>query len=172
MKIFFYIFLTIAALSSVGILVNRNVFHAALFLLACLLAIAGIYVIALAEFVAVTQILVYAGGILVVILFAIMLTSRLNGTPFVITNKKWFAGLLVGVSIFLVLLNVLMRDKIFSANSMNNFSFDSTHINTIGKEFMTGYLLPFELAGVLLLITLIGAAVTASFRKNEPLDSE
>jgi NADH-quinone oxidoreductase subunit J len=172
MKIIFYVFLTVAVLSSVGILINRNVFHAALLLLACLLAIAGIYVIALAEFVAVTQILVYAGGIVVVILFAIMLTSRINGRPFVVSNKKWFAGLLVGVALFLVLLNVLIRDQIFSVDLMNNFSFRSNTLNQLGIQFMTGYLLPFEVAGVLLLITLIGAAVMASFRKNEPLDSE
>ena len=92
----FYFFEALTAAAAIGILFVRNVFYAALLLLVCLLSVAGIYVMAFAEFIAVTQILVYVGGILVLIIFGIMLTSRISGKPLVVTNRYWFAALLTG----------------------------------------------------------------------------
>ncbi len=83
-SILFYPFALLAAVAAVAILVVRNVFYGALWLLTCLLSVAAIYVLANAEFVAVTQILIYAGGIAVVILFGVMLTSRVAGVPLVV----------------------------------------------------------------------------------------
>ena len=69
----FYFFEAVAAISSIALVFIRNVFYGALLLISCLLALAGIYVLAFAEFIAVTQIMVYAGGILVVIILGIKL---------------------------------------------------------------------------------------------------
>ena len=88
----FYIFEAVAALSSIALIFIRNVFYGALFFIACLLALAGIYVLAFAEFIAVTQILVYAGGILVVIIFGIMLTTKISGKPLVVEHAYDFQG--------------------------------------------------------------------------------
>lgn len=169
MMVVFYLFIALAALSSLGILFIRNVFHAALLLLVCLLAIAGLYVLAFAEFLAVTQILIYAGGILVVIIFGIMLTSKLSGIPLIVTNKKWFAGALVGVPLFYLLINFLRHENFFQHDLSYDVQGNWNPVNLIGIDFMTNYLLPFEVAGVLLLVTLIGAAVTASFKDNQPV---
>lgn len=167
MIIMFYLFIALAALSSLGILFIRNVFYAALLLLVCLVAIAGLYILAFAEFLAVTQILIYAGGILVLIIFGIMLTSKLSGVPLVASNKKWFAGSLVGVTLFYLLINFLRHENFFQQDITYDGQEKWKPVNLIGIDFMTGYLLPFEVAGVLLLIALIGAAVTASFKDNQ-----
>ena len=102
-SILFYTFEAVAALSSIALIFVRNVFHGALLLITCLIALAGIYVLAFAEFVAVTQILVYAGGILVVIIFGIMLTTKLSGRPLLIEHTYGFSGTLAGLLFFVLL---------------------------------------------------------------------
>lgn len=167
MKLLLYVFIAMAGLSSFGILLIRNVFHGALLLLMCLLAIAGLYVLLFAELLAVTQILVYAGGILVVIIFGIMLTTKLSGKPLVVTDNKWLAGVMVGVPVFYLLANFILQEKIEILTTKTPTNNKWSSINSIGIEIMTDYLLPFEIAGLLLLIALVGAAVIASFRKRE-----
>lgn len=161
----FYAFSFLAISASIGILFTRQLFHGALLLLICLLSIAGIYVVAYGEFVAVTQILVYAGGILVIIIFGIMLTTKIAGKPPTMTSNKWFAGMLLGVPLMISLLVLISRQD-FSRSGMGHVS-TGTAINRIGIELMTDYLLPFEVAGILLLVALIGAAVAASEHKKE-----
>src|SRR5689334_22515660 len=99
----FYFFMFIAAASAAGILLIKNVFKGALLLLICLLSLAAVYVLAFAEFVAITQIMIYAGGILVVIIFGIMLTSKISGKPLVVQNANWFGGLLVSITLLVLL---------------------------------------------------------------------
>lgn len=166
MMILLYTFMALTGISALGILFIKNVFHAALLLLVCLLSIAGIYVLNFAELVAVTQILVYAGGILVILLFGIMLTSRLSGKTLLVNNNRWFEGMLVGVPLFILLCIFLIKET-FSKKAINPEPGNWNNINLIGINFMTDYLLPFEVAGILLLIALIGAAVVASYKRNE-----
>jgi len=157
----FYAFEFLAALSAVSILFVKNVFYGALLLIICLLSLAGIYVISNAEFIAVTQILIYAGGVLVLIIFGVMLTVRIAGKPLAVKNQNWFAGVLVGLS-FLILLTKLFSETIFYSSDPISVEQRYTAINQIGILLMTDYMFPFEVAGVLLLIALIGAAVVAS----------
>jgi NADH-quinone oxidoreductase subunit J len=102
MMILFYMFVVLTGVSALGILFIKNVFHAALLLLVSLLSIAGIYIINFAELVAVTQILIYAGGILILLIFGIMLTSRLSGKPLIVTNNRWAEGVLVGIPLLIL----------------------------------------------------------------------
>lgn len=162
----FYIFALLAVAAGVGILITRQLFHGALMLLVCLLCIAGIYVLALAELVAVTQILIYAGGVVVIIIFGIMLTTRISGKPLVVTNNKWFAGILVGLSMMSVLI-VLVSRQDFGTPGVFESPSDFTIINQLGIALMTDYLLPFEVAGILLLVALVGAAVSALTRNDQ-----
>jgi NADH:ubiquinone oxidoreductase subunit 6 (subunit J) len=157
----FYAFELFAALSAVAILFVKNIFYGALLLIVCLLSLAGIYVISNAEFIAVTQILIYAGGVLVLIIFGVMLTTRISGKPLVVKSHNWFAGTLVGLS-FLIVLIILFSDSGFYTNNPVAVEQRYTSINKIGILLMTDYMLPFEVAGILLLIALIGAAVVAS----------
>lgn len=164
-QIVLYLFIALTVVAAGGILFIRNVFHGALLLLVCLLSIAGIYVLLYAEFVAVTQILIYAGGVLVVIIFGIMLTSKIAGKALTVKNNKWFAGSLTGL-ILMGMLFFSLSSHIFPHNVQQQAP-EANAVQTIGISLMTDYLIPFETAGILLLLALIGAAVMASETQNE-----
>ncbi len=164
-SILFYTFEALAALSSIALIFVRNVFHGALLLITCLLALAGIYVLAFAEFVAVTQILVYAGGILVVIIFGIMLTTKLSGKPLLIEHAYRFSGTLAGSLFFAMLVFTIASESFKNLPPPTAL----TEIRTIGVGLMTDFALPFEVAGILLLVALIGAAIIASSTKTKKM---
>jgi len=162
-SIMFYFFALVAALSAISMVFVKNVFYGALLLIVCLLSVAGIYVLAFAEFVAVVQILIYAGGILVVIIFGIMLTSRIAGKPLLVQHANKFLGLLVSGVMF-VLLVYLFSQQSFTHTSLPPQP--EKQIGKIGVGLITDFVLPFEIAGVLLLAALIGASVLASTMKS------
>lgn len=155
-----YVFEILAGLSALSILFVKNVFHAAILLIVCLLSLAGVFVLYNAEFIAVTQILIYAGGILVLILFAIMLTSRMAGKPLLVRNQYVFGATLMCACIAASLILLFYQQRFHSTPALKTSQYNE--INRIGIGLMTDYVLPFEVAGVLLLIVLLGAAVTAS----------
>ena len=159
----FYLFVVAAGSSALGILLIRNVFKAALLLLICLLSLAALYVMAFAEFVAVTQIMIYAGGILVVIIFGIMLTSKISGKTLVAGHTNVFSGMLAGLMIAGLLFSLVAKN--FSRDIISQENFNT--VSETGNQLMTTYMLPFEIAGLLLLIALIGAAVIASSAKSK-----
>lgn len=156
----FYVFAGVAALSAVAILLTRNVFHATLLLIVCLLSVAAIFVLGMAEFVAVTQILVYAGGVLVLIIFGVMLTSKISGKALMVKNQYRLRGPLIGLALFTLLCLLFSESHFIDGARMESQQFNS--INQIGIGLMSDYVFPLEVAGVLLLVALIGAAVVAS----------
>ena len=156
----FYFFAMIAAVSALILGIVRHVFHGALLLIVCLLALAGIYVLAFAEFVAITQILIYAGGILVVIIFGIMLTTR-SEKPLLVEHTNIFAGILLAMGFFGALTFMVTNETLFAADPAAK-TLSLSHVNTIGVSLMTTYMLPFEASGILLLMALVGAAVIGS----------
>lgn len=155
-----WFFIVTTALSAVVILFSKNVFKAALMLLICLLSIAALYILANAEFIGVTQILIYAGGILVLVLFGIMLTSKLSGKPLKVSNDNLFSATLMGATVFGMLVLFFQNYLV-----LNEVTLPSQSVQNIGISLMTDFSLPFELAGILLLVALIGAAVITSFMK-------
>jgi NADH:ubiquinone oxidoreductase subunit 6 (subunit J) len=164
LMILFYIFLVTAGISAASILFIRNVFKGALLLLVCLLSLAALYVLTFAEFVAITQIMVYAGGILVVIIFGVMLTSKTSGNALITGNANLFSGFLIASA----LLGLLI--PFFYTRFSSPYHIRPTTFNTVtetGLQLMSTFVLPFEVAGLLLLITLIGAAVIASSIKSK-----
>ncbi|MDH4090296.1 MAG: NADH-quinone oxidoreductase subunit J [Cyclobacteriaceae bacterium] len=161
----FYFFEFAAASSAFALIFIRNVFYGALLLIICLLALAGIYVLAFAEFIAVAQILVYAGGILVVIIFGIMLTTKISGKPLVVEHMYELSGTLAGLSLLALLIYVISRETSFAERAVYQQQYDS--VNRIGIDLMSEFVMPFEIGGILLLIALIGAAVTASTIKSK-----
>lgn len=164
----FYIFAFIAVAGAAGIVFARRLFHAALLLLVSFLGVASIYALSFAEWVAVTQILVYAGGIVVIIIFGIMLTARIPGRPTAVSNSKWFSGTVLGLVSMGFLITLFLRED-FGTAKIPVADEHFTMINRFGIALMTDYLLPFEVAGLLLLITLVGAATIAAARNNNPI---
>jgi len=162
----FYFFSAVAAFSALTLALVRNVFYGALLLIVCLLALAGIYVLAFAEFIAVTQILIYAGGIVVIIIFGIMLTTRISDRPMAVEHTNVLAGVFVATCIFGLLVYVLTKESFLQPGSPV-YDAHFNHVNTIGISLMTSYMFPFEIAGLLLLIALVAACVIASTIKSK-----
>ncbi len=161
--IIFYFFVATAAVSVVGIMLSKNVFKSALLLLTVLLSLAAIYVLAFAEFVAVTQILIYAGGVMVLIIFGIMLTSRITEKALTVANGNIIGGILAGMALMIFLANFISEEPVMKPTQSIN---PDRNIESIGTGFMTTFALPFEVAGVLLLVALIGAVVISSTIKS------
>lgn len=160
----FYFFGSLAVVSALMLAFVRHLFYGALLLIVCLLALAGLYVLAFAEFVAITQILIYAGGILVIIIFGIMLTTR-SERPLLVGHTNILAGILVALTSFGALVFLLHKESFHLADATSGNA-TLSHVNTIGVSLMTSYMLPFEVSGILLLMALVGAAVIASTIKR------
>lgn len=161
----FYIFSGIAILSGLFILFSRNLIYAAFALFLTFLGVAALYVLAGADFLAVTQIMVYVGGILILLIFGIMLTQKadreaVSSSPnrVIVSVTRQFAGFLAGVGLFGFLSYIVLTSS-FKMTGETNIS--RSTIKTIGVELMTSHLLPFEIAAILLLVALIGAAYLA-----------
>jgi len=151
-----YVLAVVAAVSAVAILFVKEVFYAALFLVICLLCVAGIFVTFNSEFLAVVQLVVYAGGVLLLIIFGIMLTVR-DGLQEPSNNK--LLSVVIGLSLFSVI--VYSLEGIMTGNPNPELSPE-----TIGALLMTRFAIPFEVAGVLLLVSLIGAIVAATTKSQ------
>ena len=155
-----FVFLTVAAVtigSAAMVAFSRNIIYSAFSLLGTFAGVAGIYVLLGADFVAAVQLLIYVGGILVLILFAVMLTHRITDVQ--ITNRA--AGripALILVAILLALLIQTIRETNWAKAKEIVYAPTSAKI---GDLFLQDYLLPFELASLVLLAALIGAVVLA-----------
>lgn len=161
----FLFFLLFTIGSAVVVLVSRNVLYSAYSLLLTFLGLAALYVLAGADFVAVTQILVYVGGVLVLLVFGVMLTrkpdaERRSGPNVIRTEHvRTGVGLLVAGGVFALLFTAFQKGAFIRAEAEHFEPVDRlTTVPDLGIQLMTGYALPFEVAGVLLLAALIGAA--------------
>jgi len=144
-------------LGSAGVVaMSKNIVHSALGLLGTFLGVAGMYITLSADFLAATQILVYVGGTLTLILFAVMLTARIEQ----MRRSNQSQGLLVGVG--LVGLVLLVLGKVASGT---NWALDPQpavpSTAKLGHALLSNYLLPFEIASVVLLAAMIGSVVLA-----------
>ena len=160
---------------ALGVLMVKNIMHSAIFLLGSLMGVAGLYATLGADFVAVTQIMVYVGGVVILMLFAVMLTGGNNfvsraqnllGLPASMGNKWTYGiGLLVGMTFLLTNIKLLMGlTKTLPVKAINN-EFPST-VAQIGHLLVKEHVLAFEISSVLLLGALVGAAIIARPRKQ------
>ncbi|MBC8155958.1 MAG: NADH-quinone oxidoreductase subunit J [Bacteroidetes bacterium] len=173
----FWGFASLTLIGALAILLTRNVLYAAFCLLLTLLGVAGLFVLASADFLAVAQIMIYVGGVLVLIIFGVMLThkpdpeSAANArqpNPLVAPNRPgsrptWLIGLLVAGGLFVGLYRLLSQANF---TLLTQKPFRQTTVGTIGIQLMTEYSLPFEIAGLLLLAALVGAAYLSSPKKS------
>ena len=152
-----FVFILVAVLTiggALGVVLSRNVVHAALALLVSLISVAGVYLVLFAEFLALVQVLIYGGAIIIVLLFAIMLT-RSADYPRISDNKQWPVAAVVA----LALLGVLV--PAFSINSVRDTVAQSASFSGIGESLFTTWAVPFEIASLVLLVALIGAIIIA-----------
>jgi NADH-quinone oxidoreductase subunit J len=163
------VFVLISALiigSGVMVVTVRNVIHSALWLITSFFGVGALYLLMEAEFVAVIQVLVYVGAISILVLFAIMLTRHVTGEGVRQLYQRWWLGLLTALALFGVIIvptvslqqwNIVPPGPQVPAGQPSGLI---TAVE-IGTAFMRDYLIPFEVASVLLLVALVGAIVVA-----------
>ncbi|WP_214071615.1 NADH-quinone oxidoreductase subunit J [Mucilaginibacter sp. dw_454] len=169
-QVMFYVLAAVVVGSAFFVASTKNLVRSIFMFFITLLGLAGLYVLCLADFVAVTQIVIYVGGVLVLILFAFMLSGKENLELLQKQDNKFISlgklpALLLAGLFFIVMVNVLGKadvDNLQWVQMTKNFmpfpkANDST-VENIGVNLMTFYLLPFESISILLMMALIGAA--------------
>jgi NADH-quinone oxidoreductase subunit J len=164
-KLFFAYFAFFIVLLSILVITRKNPVHSVLWMLLLFFHIAGLYLFLNAEFMAAIQVIVYAGGILVLFLFVVML---LNLKEEIKTNRfivAWPTGLTFAVAFFVVF---IMSIRSFVAAPPGKYTVDfikrESNIQVLGKLLYTDFLFPFEVASVILLVAIVGAIVLAKKR--------
>lgn len=164
MDIKFIIFAIISALtilSAVVVAFSRNIIYSAFALLGVFAGVFGLYILLSADFVAITQLIVYIGGILVLILFAVMLTTKIekkSGKRLLINRVIEPVTAIIGVAIFGLL---IYRGLLMGAWQTRVVEVYAPTTAVIGNSLLQEYLLPFEVVSLLLVLVLVGAIVLA-----------
>ena len=154
----FYIFAGLAVACSIGIVVSTNIVRTAVFLLGTLAAVAGLYFLLSANLLAAIQLIVYAGGTLVLIIFGVMLTSKSPWIKYDPSKGQIAAAALVAVGLVSGLSTLVLRADWSRGTELMVGGYS---VKQAGRELLTNYLVPFEVASVLLLVVMIGAAYLA-----------
>lgn len=161
-KVFFGYFAVVTVVLSLLVITRRNPVHSILWMLALFFHIAGLYLFLNAEFLAAVQVILYAGAILVLFLFVIMmlnLKEELTAEKFI---GEWPIGVALGVSILMLVFFTISK---LVQGPVGQYTIEAikreTHTKAIGKVLYTEYLFPFEIASLILLIAIVGAIVLA-----------
>lgn len=156
----FYLFAAVTVGSAVAILLSKNIVRSAVWLLGTLGAVAGLYLLLAANYLAAIQLIIYAGGILVLIVFGVMLTAQRPLVRFETRPNEVALAAAVGLVLFAGLLAAIFGQP-WPTLPEATPSAQVAPVRTIGTELLTTYLVPFELVSVLLLAVMIGAAYLA-----------
>ncbi len=160
---FFYLLAGLALLGGILVITCKNAVHSALALIVTLLSLAAIYLMLYAPFVAGVQIILYAGGIMVLFLFVIMLVSIEKSQKEEQFNKQWLVGLLAAVALGALFVFVYLKgQKLFPQQAVRMP--EQSNTQEVGMLLYGNYLFAFEIASLLLLVAIIGAVVMAKKR--------
>jgi NADH-quinone oxidoreductase subunit J len=161
--IIFWILSFVVLISGFMVVSLKNIFHCAIFLILCLSAVAGIFILLDAEFLAAAQVLIYVGAISILMIFAVMLTSNLASHRIVQTNQNALVAFFVCVAFAMGAIVLIGGTRIWNLTSD---SLPVDNVLSIGKLLMTKFMLPFEVVSILLLAAMIGAIVLARGEKS------
>jgi len=166
MTIFFIIVAAVILFSAIMVVTSRNLVHAALWLVSTLFGVAVLYAILNAGFLVVVQIVVYIGAIAILFIFAVMLTRREMRDKGPGLNQNWPFAAVTGLVVFVGLFQLLYRWNGFS-KQVTDLPSDFDAVGQLGKALISpnAFVLPFEVASVLLLAALVGAVYIAYGRK-------
>ncbi len=158
----FYVVGAVTVAGAAGVVFARNIVHAALFLMLALLAVAGVFILLAAEFLAIVQVLIYGGAVTILVMFAMMLT-RVRDLPAASDGpQKPFAFLAAGAFAVTSIAAIVSTDWPGNTDEINVISF-----NDIGTALFTTWAVPFEVASLLLMVALLGAVVLARGEEGE-----
>jgi NADH:ubiquinone oxidoreductase subunit 6 (subunit J) len=139
--------------SALAVVLSKNLFHAVLWLALALTGTAGVFLLLNAEFLAAVQLLLYAGGIITIVVFAIVVTERLVGERLSQTNRGIASGALASLALLGIIVSTLMR-RPMPVTPLPDVT-DLTRL--VGERVLTTYVLPFELLALLMLAAMLGA---------------
>lgn len=174
LEILFVISAVTTIASAIGVTFARNIMHACVYLLGSLIGIAGLYLTLGADFVAAVQLVVYIGGVVILMLFAVMLTGgkdfvskvqKFNDMPDSM-GSKWTYTIGALFSLIISSMGLFLIFRTSTLESKKVLSGFSSTVEEIGTQLVTKYVLAFELSSILLLGALIGAAIIARPKKN------
>lgn len=160
-KVVFFTLAFLAVASGVGVIAQRSSTRSALFLLANFCCLAGLFILLNAQFVALSQVIVYAGAIVVLFLFIVLLlgVERVEEKPGT-RRAQWAAGVLLGVLLLVGIIWALLSSAGAPAQALAR----TDNVREIGELLLTDFAIPFELTAVVLLVAIIGAVVLAKKR--------
>lgn len=165
--VLFYAFALGAGLSAVGVALSRNIVRQAVCLLFALASVAGLYYLLGCEFLAAVQLVVYAGGTLILIVFGVMLTSSELSAKFVPRRGEVMVALGIGAVLLMGLIVGLYAAAGSGAFGDAPLALDRDYpVDRLGLAMLGDYLVPFEVVSVLLLVVMIGAAYLAKARRK------
>jgi len=160
----FYVFAFITIISGCIVVFSRNIIYAAFSLLFTFFGVAALYVLLHADFLAVTQVLIYVGGILVLLLFGVMLTNNVISVEMKTGTIQTIPALILVAVVAGSLAGLSYAT--WKGAGVPDAAGPQTTTATLGQMLMTSYVIPFEIASVVLLVALIGAAMTARRHRN------
>lgn len=146
---------------ALGTVLSKNLVHSVLWLALTLVATAGLYARLTAGFLAGAQVLLYAGGVITLAIFAVMLSARLEGGPIPNASGRRARGLLVALAVAGLLCGVLLQTEFVVPREV-----PVVDAADLGRSFLGEYVLPFEVLSVLLVAAMIGAIAIA--RREDP----
>ena len=162
-QVIFYLIAALAVGGALGVVLARNAVYAVLFLIMALLAVAGVYILLASEFLALVQVLIYAGAVTVLLLFALMLT-RTTDVAESMTGAQWPIAVVVSM-----LLGGLLIVTVTTSNWPGDADGMITRVlfEDLGEALFTQWAVPFEIASLVLLVALVGAIVIAREEEGE-----
>jgi NADH-quinone oxidoreductase subunit J len=171
LQIFFLIVGAATLSSALMVVLTRNLVHAALYLIGTLCGVAVLYILLNMPFLAMVQILVYVGAIAILMIFAVMLTRRLMQAPGKALNRDWFLAALIAAGAMAGLVWILtawMKAGPGLQALAGDLPAEGETLQQLGAELVSasGYIIPFEIASVLLVAAMIGAIYVALERKK------
>jgi NADH-quinone oxidoreductase subunit J len=160
---FFYLLSGLAVLGGVLVITRKNAVHSALALILTLLALAGLYLMLYAPFVAGVQIILYAGGIMVLFLFVIMLVNLEHAEKEAQFNHQWVAGVLAAAALSGLFLATYVKGQGLFPQRVLQLP-EQSNTQSVAVLLYGNYMFSFEIASLLLLVAIIGAVVMAKKR--------
>jgi len=156
--ILFYLFAIVTISAAAVMVFSRNIVHSAFALMFALIGVASLYVLLYADFIAATQLLVYVGGILILILFGVMLTTQGQTFSFKTTTVNLIPASVLSVAALLLLIYAFVN----TGWTISESAVREETVHDMGMMLMGEYILPFIVVGVLLLIAIIGAILMST----------
>ena len=150
--VLFYVVAALTLGGALGVVMTRNIVYAAFALLASLMGVAGIFLLAFAEFLALVQVLIYGGAIVIVILFALMLT-RIEDFEHLTDHRQWPVAAIVAIAVFGIIATTIVTTTV-RTTERQGIAFEA-----LGDSLFTQWAVPFEVASLVLLVALIGSVV-------------